>query len=1136
MDNIEFLKRLHGLGFNLMIFREDKTPLVSDYANYLERKKRLSVDTIIEYYQKGYLVAKIEGELYDSDRRVELGSEDTITNGGNGDRREEGEGEERKREGKIYSFSIEAENNKVKHQDQDGIGIEVTYTILKKFLQYYHIPTDTWVTKTMHDGYRYNYITNNNNAIIKNKEFQNIGIEIIGNKKASIFLGGNYQNYNHEQIINVNINNDIDNVGIAKVDSNAIERLAEGLELLDNIVKVLRPYYNKGSRDTICLSLAGYLRKAGYDINFAKLIVESICIIFKDEEKNNRIKQCVEQTYKQDEENVSAYNIAKQVSEELAKQLNSIFYINDNEEKLIDKFKRIMFEDYAFVCELLLMEYKERNKERALFLDNYRYVIERPLNENQWRGYWIRFDKNIWVVDNNTHLAKELYTYITSVIGDMNKEIIERSDMLFAKSVAEARSKGEDNNNNNNNNNNKINKANIIKTVKKEYANYERYLKKVLSSQNVKKELLDTLSTYTDIIVYPSQLDNYTPLIEKYIGIDNKLRNNIRNHDLYTHNTSNLYYYQSYKVVVVNTKNCVLLITKDKIISVSHEEAKYCYPTRSINAEYDQYAGCSKFMQFLLEICKEEDDNNNNNEGDEDNNNNTVITNTNNNINNINNNGSRNNNGNPTKEKAFFLAKLMGSFLTKRMSEVFIVFYGVGANGKSTLCKVIVDILGSYARYSNVSMINAREEEGKNPELIACSEKNLVCIFEPKQVYLNPANLKAITSLEPKSVRTLHRLPVEVLPDFYTVLATNNKPVFNDFTLGMLRRLVMVEFKHVIPESKRIKNYDKILLEEERSGILNLMIAGLQRYLAEDGELVIPDVVKKSTAEWIWSLDIIQEFIDRYTICTYNENDKIPFADVYERFKWFCKLKAVKEEEVPSRKEFSQRLKDKGFTTVRKKGDKKTYVCRIKWKDKADDYEPSDIDTGTGTGTGIRPNTSNTPNKEDPSPPLSTATNTTTPLSPTTPTTTTIQSTTPQHNRQTLNGYIDNNNGNNINNISSNDNVVPTQTRQYILAELNQLVSYIQKNFVDYDGVYLCRRCNYSHTPAVLCGCEVRLEELGTISIPLQEDHELIRILQELCWHASEHDYQEWMSSRYPRTVGQNTTAATTTNQQAGNQ
>ncbi|MEM4394579.1 MAG: phage/plasmid primase, P4 family, partial [Candidatus Nitrosocaldaceae archaeon] len=414
-----------------------------------------------------------------------------------------------------------------------------------------------------------------------------------------------------------------------------------------------------------------------------------------------------------------------------------------------------------------------------------------------------------------------------------------------------------------------------------DFINYCEEIKRLLKCINYDEECKRHLEHFIYVTKSKSSIDELIATLSIFLSIDSKSLNSIPDN-------------------IILAKNCAIEVNSNKIITL--EEVKRYYPTKAINCLYDENAKCDKFREFILTIC------------------------------------------NNNREKALFLVQLLGSFLLKRREEKAFIFYGSGANGKSTLMKVMSNILGDYMRYSNISMINANEVEGKNPELIESKDKHLVCISEPKQVYLNDASLKAITSLEPKSVRALYHHPIEITPNFNLVIMTNNKPIIHEFTLGMLRRLVMINFDYVIPEEKRIENYADILLEES-SGILNLMIAALQRVMKEG--LTIPNIVKSETSEWLWEIDNFTEFVDKYLVITYNDNDKLEFPVVYEYYKTFCKVKGI---DIITKQLFSKRLRDRGLLTDHKyerDRDKViTYLLRCKFSDRISELsDDSSINT-----------------------------------------------------------------------------------------------------------------------------------------------------------------------------------------------
>ncbi|GIU72020.1 MAG: hypothetical protein KatS3mg003_1499 [Candidatus Nitrosocaldaceae archaeon] len=834
----ELLKWMYNLGIPFMAFRSDKSPIVNDYINYLDHTKRLSLEDTIKYLEERYLIAKIEGKLFNNEK---------------------------------YSFAIEAENNKVKHGK--GLDIGITYTILKRFLNFYKINEYTMINTTMHEGKRHNYLTN---GLIQNKKFEEIGIEIIGNRHASIFLGDGYEVYNAKHL--------------EFIDNSIVNEMSKGLELFNDIVKALKPYYKEGSRDIICLALSGYLRKKGYDIEFAKFMVENVCIIFNDEERENRIKQCVEQTYKQDIEKVSGYKIAKEVSEDLANALAKVFGIKERDEDILTVLKSLGYSK-AYDLALGLLRYDlDNNKKEAEFIKDYIYVMEEPANRDETKGNWYRWNKCKWEEINYNQLVKRLTGYVRDkkdhlelemheILLEYNKRIkeleekieaIEKTDNTTARIYEkELRSIEADKDH-----------------IEKAYRDYYKELEECIASGNKRNELLHTLETddrFNELHIVKSMLDSYNDL-------------------------------------AINTRSHLLVYDKNikRYIPIEHgENTKKYYPTKVMNVNYNPNAKCIKFAEFLKTIA-------------------------------LNN-----------KELAMFLATVLGLCMLRRKEEVAFIFHGYGNNGKSTLLEVAKDIMNDYVRDSNISLISNREDEGKNPEFVACVDKHLVVIDEPTRVKIVGRLLKALISTGKRSARTLNARPQEYEKTFNLIISTNPEPEIDDDTIGTYRRLCIVPFEYSIPDDKVILDYHKILLEE-REGIFNMLLAGLERYLEVDNlRLLMPEVVKRYTFGMIWKDDHIKEFADRYLEKA--EGINTPFKDIYEKYLEFCSYKSVKP---LSKKTVSKLLDKKGFGS--KVIDRVTYKlnCIIKERPDLEDIT-SDLDDNNINTQNKDINNNNTDNIEE---------------------------------------------------------------------------------------------------------------------------------------------------------------------------
>ncbi len=289
-----------------------------------------------------------------------------------------------------------------------------------------------------------------------------------------------------------------------------------------------------------------------------------------------------------------------------------------------------------------------------------------------------------------------------------------------------------------------------------------------------------------------------------------------------------------------------------------------------MNVNYNPDARCYNFMNFLMTICSND------------------------------------------KSLAKFLAIIFGTCMIKRKEEIAYIFHGYGSNGKTTLLAVAIDILGDYVREGNITLVTAREDEGKNPEFVASVDKNLVVIDEPIKITIKGSLLKAIISNGKRSARTLNALPKEYEKRFNLIISTNPKPYIDDNTEGTYRKLSIIPFRYSIPREKTIPNYHEELLNE-REGIFNLFLIALEEYLkVKNIQKMMPEAAKRYTNDIIWERDHIKEFVDRYLE---REDVNTPFKVIYEAYLEFCKVKKIDDEIKLSKRALSNGLDKKGFTS-----------------------------------------------------------------------------------------------------------------------------------------------------------------------------------------------------------------------------
>lgn len=221
----------------------------------------------------------------------------------------------------------------------------------------------------------------------------------------------------------------------------------------------------------------------------------------------------------------------------------------------------------------------------------------------------------------------------------------------------------------------------------------------------------------------------------------------------------------------------------------------------------------------------------------------------------------------PDPEVRQFLQRFAGYLLTGETSEqVMVVFYGTGANGKSTMIETLGDVMGDYRESVPIATFLHDDRAGggdATPDIAKLPGARLVLASEPEVGdRLSESRVKTITGGERISARHLFKDMFEFVPQFKLVLCVNTRPNIRGADEGIWRRVLMVPFDQVIPPEKRDKHLRRKLMAET-SGILNWMLDGWRMW-AEDG-LKVPDVVKQATENYRADSDQVAAFLSDCT-------------------------------------------------------------------------------------------------------------------------------------------------------------------------------------------------------------------------------------------------------------------------------
>jgi putative DNA primase/helicase len=272
----------------------------------------------------------------------------------------------------------------------------------------------------------------------------------------------------------------------------------------------------------------------------------------------------------------------------------------------------------------------------------------------------------------------------------------------------------------------------------------------------------------------------------------------------------------------------------------------------------------------------------------------------------------------PDPDVRHWLQKFAGYCLTGATSEqLFVIFQGTGANGKSVFIDVIKKMLGTYAQTVQFSTFVETDQNAIRNDLAALDKARLVVASEgPEGARLDEGIIKQVTGEDEITARFLHREFFTYKPKFKVILVTNHKPVISGTDNGIWRRVVLVPFPIVI---KR-ENQDKQLsakLERELPGILAWAVAGFHLW-REQGLGDLPRALTAANGDYRRDSDVIGTWVE--DCCDLdNTNSFSSASDLYRSYSTW----AVEMGHRPmSSKSLGDRLRERGLTQSKRKGER----------------------------------------------------------------------------------------------------------------------------------------------------------------------------------------------------------------------
>lgn len=275
-----------------------------------------------------------------------------------------------------------------------------------------------------------------------------------------------------------------------------------------------------------------------------------------------------------------------------------------------------------------------------------------------------------------------------------------------------------------------------------------------------------------------------------------------------------------------------------------------------------------------------------------------------------------------------YLQRAFGYSLTGLTYEqCLFLFFGRGANGKSTYLEVQRRVLGDYARQCDFTTFLERKGDGPRNDIARLAGARFVTASEAGEGRrLSESVIKSMTGSDVVSARFLHQEHFEFQPQFKITLATNHKPDIRGTDHGIWRRIRLVPFTVQIPESEQ----DPKLLDAltaELPGILVWAVAGCLMWQSEG--LGLPPEVQEATNAYRGEMDTLGAFLDE--CCELGPEYTVAASPLYARYAQWCD---TMKERTESQRAFGLRLTERGYNSV-KSGTVRRIGLRLRTMDDA---------------------------------------------------------------------------------------------------------------------------------------------------------------------------------------------------------
>jgi putative DNA primase/helicase len=262
-----------------------------------------------------------------------------------------------------------------------------------------------------------------------------------------------------------------------------------------------------------------------------------------------------------------------------------------------------------------------------------------------------------------------------------------------------------------------------------------------------------------------------------------------------------------------------------------------------------------------------------------------------------------------------YLQRLVGRCLTGDVSEQDLhIFWGSGANGKSTLLNVIMEVMGpDYTMMAPAQLLMSKRNAHPTEKADLFGMRLVACMESDADQRMSEALVKTLTGGDRIRARRMHEDFWEFSPTHKLILCTNHKPQIRGTDHAIWRRIRLVPFTVTFTEERQDKQLPE-KLRAELPGILAWAVEGCLEWQRHG--MMPPEAVLEATKEYRVEEDLLAQWLEECCL-TGSPNYRQRAGQLYASYHAWCERGG----ETPQRqKSFGDAMTERGFTRERSSG------------------------------------------------------------------------------------------------------------------------------------------------------------------------------------------------------------------------